>query len=835
MTRFGIWGRGGAMADTTHSATRRRETGRWIEQVGSVEYTADQKKIKVPLYFVRVDLKAGDILDILADQKDPYAPMKIGPYLDFEFLGKCGGLDVQNDRRRKPLATSTSAVHIFGVTLEKAPAELRLKQAQPGNIFHNDETPETTFAMRANTAGRYELRWEITSIDGKVLVKKAKTVELPAVGSEADITLPLTMPDAGWYGLSVTLADAGGHALLKHEAAFALLGKDTRAAGYESPFGTWWFHGVHYTTKDAAVAGPMLFKAGFRRTTMAWTKASEKEFAPWKLSVNQIQWPFRLADLKDWPAAEKRAELAIGGMLKRFPHCQYIDLFHESYDPRVYPPEIYGEKYVAKDAALAARDDELFELGVKAAKFIRANFPQLKIIAGNSGGSSGMIAVMLRGGFPRELIDYLGNEATGQTFAPEKLVPHTTGGIWLRAETARKFDYDIPLAGCFEYTSRAERDLGAQRHAEWYARDMLIGLAFRFPTISPAGIEDVGNCYYDTLWGASGLCQRTPLHYPKPAYVALATLTKVLDNVKLVRQMPSGSSIGYALEFERGTDRIYALWTPRGECEMEFEFPTDTAVAQVEFYGRQRSLKTNGKRLTITAAGGVNYIISPVVATKITAGKRAFPNHQPPVRTQVISHMDDLVQWQLVPDEQTITTPLRRPGKFDIRQVNDTEKGACLELELKRDGELPHVVGEYTALRLKKPLPIPGKPHTVGVWVKGDSSWGRIFWEIEDAKGERWRSSKDLDGGDWGNQSAIDFDGWCFVTFPLTRESPARQIEPGAGIGQWQSKSGGDLAYPLKLVGLYVQTHRQSLDLTQMKPVKGNIRLKDVSVIGDGK
>ncbi len=836
LTRFGIWGRGGAMADTTLTLPRGDEKpGAGIEQVGSVEYTADQKKINVPLYLVRVDLKAGDILDILADQKDPYAPMKIGPYLDFEFLGKCGGLEVQNDRRRKPLATSTSAVHIFGVTLEKAPAELRLKQAQPGNIFHNDETPETTFAIRANAAGRYELRWEITSIDGRVLVKNAKTVELAAVGSEADVRLPLGMPDLGWYGLSVTLADAGGHALLKHEAAFALLGKDTRTAGYESPFGTWWFSGVHYTTKDPAVAGPMLFKAGFRRTTMSWTKASEKDFAPWKFSLNQIQWPFRLADLKDWPAAEKRAELAIGAMLKRFPHCQYIDLFHESYDPRVYPPEIYGEKYVAKDAVLAAREDELFELGVKAGKFMRAKFPQLKIIAGNSGGSLGMIAVMLRRGFPRELIDYLGNEATGQTFAPEKLGPFSSGGIWLMGETARKFGYDIPLAGCFEYTSRAERDLGAQRHAEWYARDMLIGLAFRFPTISPAGIEDVGNCYYDTLWGASGLCQRHPLHYPKPAYVALATLTKVLDSVKLVRQVPTGSSSAWALEFERGNERIYALWTPRGQCEMELEFPTDTAVAQVEFYGRQHSLKTNGKRLTITAASAVNYIISPIAATKITAGKRAFPNHQPPVGTQVISHMDDLAQWQLVPDEQSITTPLRRPGKFAIRQVNDAEKGACLELELKREGEVPHVVGEYTALRLKKPLPMGGKPHTVGVWVKGDSSWGRIFWEIEDAKGERWRSSKDLDGGDWGNQATIDFDGWCFVTFPLTRESPARQIEPGAGIGQWQSKTGGVLTYPLKLVGLYVQTQRQSLDLTQMKPVQGNLRLKDVSVIGDGK
>ncbi len=835
LTRFGIWGRGGAMADTTLAIPRDNKPGDNIQLVGSVEYTAEQKPIKVPLYLVRVDLKTGDILDILADQEDPYAPMKIGPYLDFEFLGKCGGLEVQNDQRRKPVPTSTSAVHIFGVTLEKAPVELRLKPSQPGNIFHNDETPETTFAIRAKLAGSYELRWEITDVSGQVLVSNAKTVDLPSVGSEADVNVPLTMPDAGWYGLRVTLAEAGGQSLLKHEAAFAILGKDTRTAGYESPFGTWWFSGAHYTTQDPAVAGPMLFKAGFRRTTMSWTKASEQELAPWKLSLNQIQWPFRLADLKDWPAAEARAELVIREKLKRFPHCQYIDLFHESYDPRVYPPEIYGEKYVVNDPVFAAREDELFELGVKAAQFIRAKFPQLKIIAGNSGGSSGMIAVMLRRGFPRELIDYLGSEVTGQTFAPEKLVPHSTAGIWLMGETARKFSHDIPLAGCFEFTSRAERDLGAQRHAEWYAHDMLMGLAYRFPTISPAGLEDVGNCYYDKLWGASGLCQRRPLHYPKPAYVALATLTKVLDSVRLVRQMPSGSSSVHALEFERGNERIYALWTPRGECAMEFEFPIDTAVKQVEFFGRQRSLNTDGKRLTITAASAVNYIISTVPATNITAGKRDFPNHQPPAAAHVISRMDDLAQWQLAPAEQAISTPLRRPGKFNLRQATDAEQGACLELELKHQGEVPHVVGEYTALQLKQPLPIPGKPHTVGVWVKGDSSWGRIFWELEDAQGERWISSKDLDGGDWGNQAALDFEDWCFVTFPLIRESPARQIEPGAGIGQWQGNADGILDYPLKLVGLYVQTHRQSLDLTQMKPVTGNLRLKDVSVIGAGK
>ena len=836
LTRFAISGRGGAMADTSITLPRNGEQlSEGIKQVGSVTYPiADGKTITTPLYLVRVDLKSGDILDLIADTQDSYAAMKVGPYLDFEFLGRCGGLEVQRDKRRKSVPTLTSAVHVFGATLEKLPMEVRLKQSQAGNIFHNDETPETTFSLKAVEPGSYSLRSEITDIKGKILTKNEKIVSLASIGAEVDISLPLAMPDVGWYGLRVILLDQAGKNILQHNASFALLGNDTRTAGYESPFGTWWFNGVHYTTRDPKVAGPMLFKAGMRRTTMGWTKDSEVELAPWKISLNQINWPFRLVDLNDWPAAEARAEKVIGDLLKRFPHCQYIDLFHESYDPGAYPPELYGSKYVPKDKAFAEREDQLYQLGLKGAKFIRAKFPQLKIIAGNSGGSLGIVAVMLRRGFPRDLIDYLGSETTGQTIAPEKLSPHTTAGIWLMAETARKFGYDIPLTGCYEFTSRAERDLGAERHAEWYARDVMIGLANRFPTISPAGIEDVGNSYYDTLWGASGLCQRSPLHYPKPAYVALATLTNVLDSVKLIRQMPTGSASANVLEFDRNGKRIYAFWVPRGECELEFEFPSDTTATAIEFYGRQLQRKSMGRRLKVTAGTGVSYLVCPSAATQVTAGRRTFPENQPPAGTQVINSMDDLALWQLAP-EQSITTSLRKPGVFNLHKVNDSEKGSCLELELQRKGEVPNVVGEYTALRLKQPLPIIGKPHSVGVWVKGDSSWGRIFWEIEDAKGERWRSSNDFDGGDWGNQSAIDFDGWCFVTFPLTNDSPARQIEPGAGLKQWQGNGDGKLDYPLKLVGLYVQTHRQSLNLTHMEPVKTRIRLKDVSAITEAK
>ena len=837
LTRFGVWGRGGSIADTTLTLPRGDEKpGNGIEPVGSVEYIdADQRKITAPLYLVRVDLKTGDIVDLLAEANDPNAAMKIGPYLDFEFLGKMDGLKLQNDRRRMPLATSTSAVHVFGVTLEKSPVELRLKQSQPGNIFHNDEVPETTVSLRAVQPTKCVLRWEISDVSGKSLATQEKAVTLDAIGSESDITLPLAMPQVGWYGLRISVNDERGVPLLRHEAAFALLGKDTRQAGYESPFGTWWFNGVHYTTRDPAIAGPMLFKAGMRRTTFNWTKDSEAELAPWKISLNQIRWQFRLADLKDWPAAEARAEKEITELLRRFPHCQYVDLFHESYDPRTYPPELYGDKYVAIDEAQAKREDDLYELGLRGAKFLRAKFPQLKIIAGNSGGSLGMIAVMLRRGFPRELIDYLGSETTGQTFAPEKLNPFTSGGMWLMGETARVFGYDIPLSGCFEFTYRAERDLGPQRHAEWYARDMMMGLAHRFPTISPAVIEDTNNAYYDALWGGCGLCQRSPLHYPKPAYVALATVTKVLDSATLARQLDTGSSSAHALEFARGGEHIYAVWTGRGECEMQVELPTDGTLTLIDFYGVQRQTASHDKRLAITASTAVSYFTSPVPVKSITAGKRRFPQQQPPPGTQIVARMDNIADWQLVADDTPVTTGLRRPGKFTLRQQSDAEQGACLEVTLQKAGELPAVVGEYTALKLKQPALIPGRPHSIGMWVKGDSSWGRIMWEIEDAQGERFRSSGGLDGGDWGNYSALDFDDWCFMSFPLTNDSPFVHIEPGPGAKQWESTGDGRLDYPLKLTGIYVITHRQSLNLTKMMPVTQPLRFKNLSVIGDAK
>jgi hypothetical protein len=46
----------------------------------------------------------------------------------------------------------------------------------------------------------------------------------------------------------------------------------------------------------------------------------------------------------------------------------------------------------------------------------------------------------------------------------------------------------------------------------------------------------------------------------------------------------------------------------------------------------------------------------------------------------------------------------------------------------------------YSALSLKKPVEIKGEPTQIGLLVKGNGGWGRIIFELEDAKGQRWIS-----------------------------------------------------------------------------------------------
>jgi len=796
-----------------------------ITRVGSIKHKTGDKEIELPLYLAEVNLPIGQILDLISEEKqDTASELGIGPFLDFEFLGRRG----VRAGEHKPTG-APSAANIFGVTLEKAPAEFRLFQKQVGNIFHNEEKPEVEARVKANLPGKYFLTWSVSDVKGKILLQKEKLFSLSG-GQQQQETIDLRMPEPGYYGLKFQLLTENRKEILTHQASFALLGQDTRQAGYESPYGTWWFDGPHLTIREAEIAGPLFLKAGLRKFAYS-RRYTEEQLSQWKMTLSQLPWLFRMKDLTEngtlSEESRQRVTREVQEFLTKYPHCNSVLLFHESHGNDM-PVELAGlQPNFTEEKEKQCRDKAL--LANLVADFYRQNFPQLKIIFGNTSGTAHLLADTLRFGFKPEKIDYVGIETPGQSFMPETVDTGTTMAFWLVRQIGRLYGYQLPVTSCYEFTYRPGRVLGEERQAQFYVRDILLSLAHKADHINPGVICDVGSSYFNGyIYGGSGFCERYPLLYPKPSYVAIATLTKVLDKVKLRRILPAGSLSVYTLEFDRQRtpqDIAYATWTVRGQAELVFDFGKETEATFVETYGREKNLKTRNGKLTITTSTAATYLISQFPVFSVTVSKISYPEDLPPAGFKPASRMDRMEEWVKVTDYSLQSNFCRR-GNFTLRQVTDPEKGPCLELELQKAPNLPDLVSEYTSLKLKQPVEVTGKPHTIGVWVKGNCNWGRIYFEIMDGEGRYWRSC----GGyhDWPADLAINFDGWRFVRFFIDAErSPIKNVSPGR---QWESNGGGQWppAYPIKIVGLYVQMRHKAIDPVEMKEVVPVLRFKDI-------
>ncbi len=855
LTRFTSDGRGDAIADTTVWLPRGTNApGPGIEKAGYVSYGGK----RVPLWRVEIVLKPGDIQDLIFFRAhESYNDGRLADrrYLDFELLGKLGTVSPQHDGSHKPDKKSVSGVHVFAVTLERTPVECEVRQAQVGNIFQGNEPVELPVALRARQAGAYRLEYKIRNVDGEEAGGGGLTETLDPAMGEKTVLLPVDKPGLGWHGLDLELKDEKGRLLIRHEMAFAVLPADTRRAGNESPYGTWWFGSAHRGTDNKEIGGPLMLKAGLRHTNFGWHKLVESNMAPWKVTAFQIPWLWR-AGTGDVAAAALQYEQAVSNYLAKWPSCTMADVFHESYGGDTIPPELRDGPAPVLTEEKAQSVRKRIEAATAVTKVLRKKFPKVKTLFGNSNPGASLVAEFFRTNYPAANIDYLGIEAAGQSFMPEKMTEYGTLAAWTMRETARKFGHEIPVSSCYEWLYRQERLLGPRRLAEWVVRDALIARAWDFPQISLMLLYDAGNCYYTSLWGGSGLCRRYPLLYPKPAYVAYANLTAVLDDVKLVRRVPTGSPTVYALEFERDNKRIYALWTPRGKCRTTFTWPLSAGqVKVIDLFGRSRVVTLAAGGFALDVDTSPCYVLANTPALTVRAESRSFPLDAHPTNAASFSRikwpqpgvflanaMDKPDEWQLAagPDNRLEAPtngclPLRTFGTYALRGADDSEKGSCLELELVTPKPVPDVMLEYTLLNLRNPVPVPGKPTTVGVWVKGNSGWGRVMWGFEDAEGRNWLSCGTpgwgCDSLDWGGDISINFDGWCFLRFPITAESPVRVITPGGPAGQWVMTGGTNktVRYPIKLTGLGIEMSKRALDLTEMKPVTPILRFKDLS------
>jgi len=379
--------------------------------------------------------------------------------------------------------------------------------------------------------------------------------------------------------------------------------------------------------------------------------------------------------------------------------------------------------------------------------------------------------------------------------------------------------------------------LSELEQAQLYVRDALQGLAYRMPHINIGLFHDVGDAYYYSRWGSGGLCHRYPLLNPKISYVALATLTRELDRAVYQRSLETNSPSLYAMEFKKDGGFVYALWLPRGERKATATFAQDTPFTLTDMNGNSQEIHTRGKRAAMTVSASPSYLHTKEAIQALRGGPTAC--EPPPAKRAVVDPLVDLSRWEVVgePDEQLETAHFDFPrhlGRMDLQVVSDEQKHRALQVTLQPQPDVPWPVSRYVVLRAKNSQPAPGQPTSVGLWVKGNSCWGRIFWEFQDSRGETFFSlGAPCDGwsvGDWKCRTFINFDGWNYLSVPL----PFRYESGFYGPPEhhW-THTGGDgiVDYPIRFTRLGIELREKVVHLTDAVEVPDkSIRIRDLSV-----
>ncbi len=791
--------------------------------------TAKHNGKDIGLYFVEFSFDVGSLQDILTNGKD---------YLHFDLIGE---LATDHDnyyllRTRKPSDT-LSSVSVVAATLERCPVEFASFQNRTANMYYPDEKPGMTGRLTAVLPGAYTLDWRVTDITGKEVGKGTSKVAFAKAGEEQSVAIDFAQKDLGWYGVRFSVKDAKGTELIGQDASFVLLAPDTRKAGYESPYFSWNFAGAHGTPSDPAVYGDILMRMGVRR---AGLPGPEKDFAKWKLTIGHFNTP----SSKGTNDAERETSMGaqIKALCEKYPHVKSAMIFHESLGGPV-PKELWGGKSDFDENTLK-HDKVKCDQAVFMARMWRKFAPDVKLLLGNSNDSIGGLARLFRAGLPRDLIDYMGEETVGLTEIAER---GSAYHAWQLQELARVYGYQglMPNAA-YEWKTRVIRHFTPRDHAAQRTRDALICLAWDYTLVPVIGISEMYNAYYNTIWGDAAFT-RNPLLNPFPVAAATAVLTEAMDQVKFSRMIPTGSATAYAAEFTRRDGKVYALWTARGEVEAEVTFAKDGGGIMTGIYGARTPVTTAGGKYKVKLSGEPCYLTgtAPVTAVSV-AMQRSYPNEYRPEQAKAVvaNAMDKVAEWELVQqtDKRLEDLPpnpvylaVKQLGKYDLRQAKDDSMGDCLEIELIKEGQTSPLVQEYTMLRLKQPAEVKGEPNTIGVWVKGNSSWAKLFWEFEDADGERWFAAGSGGYGcmayDWPEISAVDFDGWHFLQFPITDKSPVKVHAPGENQWQWQHSGNGDhqVTYPIKLTGFAVSMPRQSLYIRDMVDITPVLRFRNFS------
>ena len=740
-----------------------------------------------------------------------------------------------------------SSVHVVGITLEEAPFEYEVKPQRTGFVFEQPEPASYAVAVRNTSARPIEAKVTLQSRshDGEERATVTGSVKL-APGESRDVELKFDLKKLGWHELKAAV-EAGGsqqHCTL----SMVLLPPNQRTYGTaanETRFGMWPLLG-HYTpmSGDPALNEALLAmyrKLGLRRIpphTMVGTAEMLKRHdflptGPHTIAGNtgKTVKPDGSVDADEMKRAVDREVANLNNRVD-FPGSTYFygGEWHISKEIQHGPWPRYtgdGDRPLTVDEqGNAGRHVKIWSAIGNA---IRAASPQTRLVL-QWGAPNGTIAYM-RAGMPKNLVDMYGMDAPQFELIPE--ISNVTGSInqlWqLRQETEKLGWPKLPInwtEGPFFPTNPGA--LTEDDQADYQIRYWLLALAYGVDSFESGMVPfDAGNYYGAEHYGA-GVFHRTPLACPKPAVAAIATTTAMLCGADPAGSVATGSLTTYCMTFVRAKDqaKVHALWRVTGTAEARLTVSGTTATI-TDAMGNARQVPVKNGVLVVPLSSSPVWLTGVQQIDKIELGTPAYTS-APAKITRPLTDMA-AAKWTYDGAEDKAYAY----NHFAIRRIPDPKLTAefgqgedahpdAVAITLPVEpGDRP-LATRYGALKLKKPVVIPGKASALGIHIKGNSSWGRVVYQLRDAKGETWTSVGTKD--DWNCDdthawSYVNFDGWRYVRFPLPGTHPydtARELET-----TWWGSRGGDgvVDLPLTLEKIIVEARNEVPWLGEMKVV----------------
>ena len=817
-----------------------------VRKVGTVKDSHRERN----LYLGTFPLALGDYMGLLEPGFRRAGRAKMSNYIDVEIFGpRYIGTKPYFSPHLKPTG-KPSAITLFGATLEKAPASIHLTPSRPAYAFSAGEKAETSLKITARKAGNYRVEMKILDLRDCVmkpavydweesLEKPLRTISGEAAlerHGEKTLAFDLSMPKKGHYATRINFY-RNGERVLTHVGGFVLFPEnDRRAAREDSPYSIWWWgNGVHDTWTDLEEAYRLMHdKLGIHQYSYApfsnlFFSRRLKEKHP-ALAAEKILPPqMRFYNIPEKIRHDEKQMLAFiekryKPMWDRYPEVKSAVIFHESYGD-VTPPEIFG---IRKQLTPQERKRDLSFVRAAEAlgSWYRKHHPEVELVFGNQTSSTAIIAALLRSGFDPKYIDRIGLETPGQGSMPERLWQGGVQASLYMKELLKYYKLDIPLTACYEYTARPARIVGYDY--KYQIRDALLAYANHYDLIPLGALQTAGNSYTQTIWG-DGLLLPEPYRYPTPALSAVHTITNLLDQASFKRHIPTGSNSIYLQEYARKRgDFVYVSWAPAGRNRMRFVFPEGTKVSCTDMYGDGKPEKNTFSR-SVTAFPF--YITASRQLRECTVLERKYP---PKPGDMSVVHPFDRAG-----DFVKITRPLCPEvdvayicGDFSIRNADDAEKGKCIEVRLNQTGRISPLNTEFVKLKLTRQIVVKDNMDWIGLWVKGDSGWGKVSFDVVDAKDTLY-----LSDGIWHDfdcQMTINHDGWRFMRIPFGR-TDRELTNPSLGV-RWQVGSGWasspEPQYPITVTAVNVALRRVAPAPVDWVRVPGCIRMKNIAVSG---